>query len=535
MYIYHYDGHAWQFEDHLRPQVEGHLLEYGKIVDFHGDRAALLPFHYQIGGKTKLVCLVFRRTPASTWIQEAILEPFPSSERPGRTGPYPWWASVSIGSRTILATDVYGSSITAYTLQDGLWIEQFNETCDTDCADAGGVIFGPDSIITDSFTAFSRGRIYEYGNDRVDNLGFVFDNALDCNDNGFSDALEIFIGSETDCNGNGIPDSCEPAPETDCNGNGVCDAVDIAGGSSADCNANGTPDECEPQTDSDADGVIDICDNCPDLFNPEQADCDDDGIGDACALAEELVDDCNGNGVPDACDLDYHVPGALSEVRWGYGNADTICLQHYVARQGAERISSITMAWSDVVPLPTTLVIMNDPNHDGDPADAEVLAEIRITSGTCDEGLTTYTFDPVFVGNSGASFFIGAYSTGAQYPARRLENDDGIQRAWIGIDLPGDLDPHHLDSLDLVDLRQVTSFPNWAIFAAGDQQWRCECAADIAGDDQTVDSTDLAALLDAWGACPQPCDPPCPADLTGDCAVDVFDVLALLTNWGPCD
>jgi hypothetical protein len=34
--------------------------------------------------------------------------------------------------------------------------------------------------------------------------------------------------------------------------------------------------------DSDVDGVIDSNDNCPDNPNTNQADCDDDGLGDAC-------------------------------------------------------------------------------------------------------------------------------------------------------------------------------------------------------------------------------------------------------------
>src|SRR4029434_1988638 len=54
--------------------------------------------------------------------------------------------------------------------------------------------------------------------------------------------------------------------------------------------------------DSDGDGIPDAQDNCPTLANPSQADCDDDGIGDACAIAAGAPD-CNLNGVPDSCDL----------------------------------------------------------------------------------------------------------------------------------------------------------------------------------------------------------------------------------------
>jgi hypothetical protein len=41
--------------------------------------------------------------------------------------------------------------------------------------------------------------------------------------------------------------------------------------------------------DTDQDGVLDACDNCPDLPNPSQADSDGDGIGDACDLQCAVV------------------------------------------------------------------------------------------------------------------------------------------------------------------------------------------------------------------------------------------------------
>lgn len=56
---------------------------------------------------------------------------------------------------------------------------------------------------------------------------------------------------------------------------------------------------CEP--DLDLDGIVDSMDNCPSHFNPTQADCDQNGVGDVCELANGQSD-ANSNGVPDLCE-----------------------------------------------------------------------------------------------------------------------------------------------------------------------------------------------------------------------------------------
>jgi hypothetical protein len=78
--------------------------------------------------------------------------------------------------------------------------------------------------------------------------------------------------------------------------------------------------EIDP-ADLDADGVLNEDDNCPDLTNPDQADCDDDGFGDVCEIAEGTQEDLNGNGIPDECEnpptmvisgvIDGPLPGGL--------------------------------------------------------------------------------------------------------------------------------------------------------------------------------------------------------------------------------
>jgi len=81
---------------------------------------------------------------------------------------------------------------------------------------------------------------------------------------------------------------------------------------------------CEEITDTDVDGIVDTADNCPVVYNPDQADTDDDGIGDACCCT--VRGDVDGNGERNVSDLTYLVnylfqggtaPGCPSE-----GNVD---------------------------------------------------------------------------------------------------------------------------------------------------------------------------------------------------------------------
>jgi lysophospholipase L1-like esterase len=56
-------------------------------------------------------------------------------------------------------------------------------------------------------------------------------------------------------------------------------------------------------TDGDSDGTSDACDNCPELWNADQADADGDGVGDACDLCPLASgNDSDGDGLCDSSD-----------------------------------------------------------------------------------------------------------------------------------------------------------------------------------------------------------------------------------------
>ena len=100
----------------------------------------------------------------------------------------------------------------------------------------------------------------------------------------------------------------------DTDADGICDDIDICpgGDDNVDTDGDGVPDFCDPcpadnPDDTDGDGVCDSEDICPNHSDPDQADCDDDGSGDVCTIAEcagePACSDCNENGIPDACDI----------------------------------------------------------------------------------------------------------------------------------------------------------------------------------------------------------------------------------------
>ncbi len=65
--------------------------------------------------------------------------------------------------------------------------------------------------------------------------------------------------------------------------------------------------------DHDGDDVPDYDDNCA-LNNPDQADCNGDGIGDICNISDGTSEDINSNDIPGECEclIDVVVDGEIN-------------------------------------------------------------------------------------------------------------------------------------------------------------------------------------------------------------------------------
>ena len=98
---------------------------------------------------------------------------------------------------------------------------------------------------------------------------------------------------------------CQSDMDSDGDGNGdVCDnCPDVSNPDQSDSDGDGVGDACDhclddPQNDVDGDGICGDADNCPDDANPDQSDADGDGVGDACdQCLDDPQNDVDGDGI----------------------------------------------------------------------------------------------------------------------------------------------------------------------------------------------------------------------------------------------
>ena len=316
--------------------------------------------------------------------------------------------------------------------------------------------------------------------------------------------------------------------------------------------------------DCDGDGIADAC----------GPDCNGNRVPDGCEIAQEISGDCNANSVPDECDAgyDYQLDMGFGSFPWGGPKqtlpegADFIWLNHFEVAAGQEIITHIAVPWTCFATegLPVTLALWNDPNNDGDPHDATLLA--TTTATTIDDfgnniamRMSIYPIAPTFVGSWGEGFFVGAAASLPPGGAPAVfDQGRSVNQSWFAFEPTGTADIDSLgnnDSLAFIDgfdfvIRAI------AIDCNGNSDWdecdlasgtsldanrngvpdECEatCVADVIASG-TVDVDDLLAVINAWGACEAP--DKCPADIAplgGNDVVDVDDLLTVINAWGLC-
>ena len=101
--------------------------------------------------------------------------------------------------------------------------------------------------------------------------------------------------------------------------------------------------EPTPSSDQDGDGVPEDLDNCPGLFNPDQADRDHDKIGDACDLCPDYATSDNAdfdhNGIGDQCECGDQTQDGIVNV------LDLVAMNH--ATFGTVQLSPLCDANND--------------------------------------------------------------------------------------------------------------------------------------------------------------------------------------------
>ena len=177
--------------------------------------------------------------------------------------------------------------------------DEVGDACDTD-DDDDGVLDGADRcrLVPDPAQLDFDGDGLGDPCDPDDDNDGVADEADDCP---FSTDPE-----QGDRDGDSVGDACDNCPPVH-NPRRDCDGDPGSPLTQCDADADGLGDACD--ADIDGDGVDNIDDLCPTVYDPAQLDRDGDGLGDACdrcPLLHEPLRDCDGDPgtPPERCDAD---------------------------------------------------------------------------------------------------------------------------------------------------------------------------------------------------------------------------------------
>jgi len=161
------------------------------------------------------------------------------------------------------------------------------------------------------------------------------------------------------------------------------------------------------------------------------ADCNRNGMDDSIDISTGVSNDCQPDGIPDECqveqlDLSYRHDNGFGAQIGGVGtnNGPTqviAWLAHHVVEPDRTVVNGFQIVWGLLpVGYPATVAIWSDPNGDGDPADASIIASVEtvVVSPWVPATVVDIAFPETDLGAPGTSFFIGAWVEGvADFPA----------------------------------------------------------------------------------------------------------------------